>query len=164
MAEWIQKQINRLQARNIDFRFVLNKEAELEQQWENAFTKSISKSQKRKMAFYQSMWNVFSWGKIECLKGQQAIDAFDQQKKGGCYLINAGMQEAIYIPKAGRIKAIDIIHTGSSSCSSDRSDHEQTAFPSSANHLMDLFFVNEDFDWTYVMTHEEDYGPYFHKL
>lgn len=140
MDEFLHEQTNRLQDKNISFTLVPNKGNELEQKWEKAFAKDISQSQKRKMAFEQCMWNVFSWGKIECLKEKQAIEAFDLQKKAGCYLICTSSEEAIHIPKATRLKAEDIIHVGS-----------------------DRYIVDEHFTWTYVLTHEEDCGPYFYK-
>lgn len=141
MDEFLHEQTNRLQDKNISFTLVPNKENELEHQWEEAFAKDVSQSQKRKMAFAQCMWNVFSWGKIECLKEQRAIEAFDLQKKTGCYLICTSSEEAIHIPKATRLKAKDIIQAGS-----------------------DLYIVDEHFTWTYVLTHEEGCGPYFYNF
>ncbi|TWT09227.1 DUF4275 family protein [Planomicrobium sp. CPCC 101079] len=140
MDEFIHMQTKRLHAMNISFEVVPNKDNELEQRWEDAFAKGISKSQKRKMAFNQCMWNVFSWGKIECLKEQRAKEAFDLQKKAGCFLVCTSSYDAIRILKANRLKAKDITHIGS-----------------------DLYIVDEHFDWTYVLTHEEDCGPYFYK-
>jgi len=141
LDEFLHGQTNRLQDMNTSFTIAPNKGNELEQKWEEAFTKDISQSQKRKMAFKQCMWNVFSWEKIKCLKEQPAIAAFDLQKKEGCYLICTPGEEAIYIPKATRLKAKDIIHVDN-----------------------DLYIVDEHFTWTYVLTHEEDCGPYFYNL
>lgn len=138
MDEFLHEQINRLQEKNIHFTRIPDNENELERQWEEAFAKNISQSQKRKMAFAQCMWNVFSWEKIDCLKEQWAVEAFDLQKKTGCYLICTSSEEAIFIPKANRLKAKDIAHAGS-----------------------DFYIVDEYFTWTYVVTHEEDCGPYF---
>ncbi|MDJ0333540.1 DUF4275 family protein [Planococcus sp. S3-L1] len=139
MDEFLHKQTYQLQDKNLSFTLVPNKGNVLEQKWEEAFAKGISQSQKRKIAFKQCMWNVFSWRKIECLKEQQAIEAFDLQKKAGCYLICTSSEEAIHITKANRLKAKDITHVGS-----------------------DLYIVDEHFTWTYVLTHEEDCGPYFY--
>ncbi|TWT26026.1 DUF4275 family protein [Planomicrobium sp. CPCC 101110] len=140
MDEFIQTQTNRLQAINVGYEVVPNSNNEMEQRWEEAFAIGISKSQKRKLAFKQCMWNVFSWGKIKCLKEHQAKGAFDLQKKAGCYLICTSSEEAIFISKASRLKAKDITHIGS-----------------------DLYIVDDRFTWTYVLTHEEDCGPYFYK-
>lgn len=92
--EFVQKQSERLQSVNIEYKVLSNCEGELERQWEDAFAQGISKSQKRKMKFNQCMWNVFSLGKIECLKGHQAIEAVDAQKKAGCYLFSVSSEEA----------------------------------------------------------------------
>lgn len=141
MDEFVQKQSERLQSVNIEYKVLPNREGELERQWEDAFAQGISKSQKRKMKFNQCMWNVFSWGKIECLKEHQAIAAVETQKKAGCYLFSVSSEKAFYIPKANRLKVNDIAHFGD-----------------------DLYLVDESFTWTYVLTHEKDCGPYFYKL
>lgn len=140
MDEFLHKQSTQLQKMNISFTLVANNGNKLEQRWEEAFAKDISKSQKRKIAFKQCMWNVFSLGKIDCFNGQRAIDAFELQKKTGCYLICTSSEDAIYIPKANQLKVKDVTHIGS-----------------------DLYIVDEYFTWTFVLTHEEDCGPYFHK-
>lgn len=158
MDESIQLQTDRLQDLQIRFEVIPNQEMELERRWEEAFAKDLSKSQKRKMAFKQCMWNVFSWEKINCLKERRAIEAFDHQKKAGCVLIYASNEQAIYIPKAGRLKAKDIIHT-----SSPGRDAASDFDDSFVKYLEDLYIVDEEFTWTYVLTHEEYCGPYFYK-
>ncbi|WKA53206.1 DUF4275 family protein [Planococcus shixiaomingii] len=163
MEDFVQKQLNRLQDRNISFEVMPNRKNELELRWEEAFAKDMSKSQKRKMAFKQCMWNVFSWGKIECLKEQRAIEAFDQQKKAGCYLIYAFDEEAIYIPKASRLKAKDITHIASPTDEETNVNIERFGNNPGVTYLLDLYIVDELFNWTYILTHEEDCGPYFHK-
>ncbi|PSL41034.1 uncharacterized protein DUF4275 [Planomicrobium soli] len=140
MDEFLNKQTTRLQNMNIRFSLVPNNGNELEHRWEEAFAKKLSKSQKRKIAFKQCMWNVFSMGKIDCFHGQRAIDAFEMQKKAGCYLICTSSEDAIHLPKANRLKVKDVTHVGS-----------------------DLYIVDEHFTWTFVLTHEENCGPYFHK-
>ncbi|MGI2326864.1 DUF4275 family protein [Planococcus sp. YIM B11945] len=165
MDELVQMQIKRLRDMNFDAELLLSKRGELEQRWEEAFAKDLSKAQKRKIAFPQCMWNAFSWNKIECLKEQVAVDAFNQQKKARCYLFYANIDDALFIKKANRIKAEDIIHTDSPAIEKTfTSVHNNQSYFNSVEELRaDLYVVDEHFTWTYVLTHEEGCGPYFYK-
>ena len=150
---------------NIKYELLLNMKVNLKQRWEEAFAKDLSKAQKRKIAFPQCMWNAFSWNKIECLKNQQAVEAFNQQKKEGCYLFYANMDDALFIKKANRIKAEDIIHTESPAIEKIFTSINTNQFHSNSIEELraDLYVVDEHFTWTYVLTHEEGCGPYFYK-
>ncbi|MFD1032821.1 DUF4275 family protein [Metaplanococcus flavidus] len=147
----------------MSYEVLQNIRKELEQKWEEAFTQDISKSQKRKLGFKQCMWNVFSWEKIKCLEGTEAADAFDQQKKAGCYLFYSSEEEAIYLPNAKPIKAKNIIHAGSPVEEEAAIDTKHNIVNSTDKCLVDLYVVDEKFSWTYILTHEEDFGPYFYK-
>ena len=160
--EFLQMQINRLQKLNISFKVLPNKENELEQRWEEDFTNNISNSQKRKMTFKQCMWNVFSWDKIECLEEWRAVAAFDQQKKEGCYLFYAFGEDAMYLPKADRLKTKDFVHP-INFAEEVGIDNEQKFEAPAVTYLMDIYIVDEHFTWSYVLTHEESCGPYFYK-
>jgi protein-arginine kinase activator protein McsA len=159
----MQTQLNRLQDLNITFEKVPNTRKELEQRWEEAFTQKISKAQKRKITFRQCMWNVFSWEKIRCLKEQRAIEAFNEEKKAGCFLIYTSEEEALYLPKASRLKAKDVIHFGSPGDEHAKPANNLDSDNLDAAYSLDLYVVDEHFAWTYVLTHEANCGPYFYK-
>lgn len=156
-------QTERLHNMNITFEVLPKMGNELERRWEEVFTKDISKSQKRKLGFKQCMWNVFSWEKIKCLEEMKAVVAFDQQKKAGCYLFYASEKDAIYMPNANRIKAKHIIHASSPGEEGAITDTKHNIKNPSGKYLVDLYVIDEKFSWTYVLTHEEDFGPYFYK-
>jgi hypothetical protein len=80
------EQIDLLKDKGILVTELKNKRNELRNQWEEAFTKQLSKSQKRKIYFHQHLWHVLSFNKIPCLEGQKAKDAFDKNKKDTCYI------------------------------------------------------------------------------
>jgi len=122
-----------------------NKGEELRNQWEEVFTKHLSKSQKSKIKFGQYMWHVFSFKKIDCLESKNAIDAFNKLKKTECYIFYQDDENGLMIANANRVKAEDItIKMG--------------------EYMDDVYFVDKDFTWTYIHTHEDFCGPYFYKI
>jgi Domain of unknown function (DUF4275) len=121
-----------------------NKGEELLEQWEEAFAKHLSKSQKGKIRFNQYLWHVFSFKKIKCLEGQDAIDAFNKLKKNVCYIFYQDDENALMIENANKLKAEDITNK-------------------KEEYIDDVYVVDKDFTWTYIYTHEEICGPYFYK-
>jgi hypothetical protein len=138
------EQINLLKSKGILVTELMNKREELRQQWEEAFVKHLSKSQKRKINFYQHLWHVFSYNKISCLEKQGARDAFNKVKKNGCYFFYHDNENVLLLENAKSLKADHIIK-------------DVDGF------LEDVYVVNTDFTWTYVFTHEEYCGPYFYQ-
>ena len=55
--------------------------------WEKEFASALSASQKKKIYMDQFLWHAFSYEKLPCLRGEQAIQAFEQQIKNDCYLL-----------------------------------------------------------------------------
>jgi hypothetical protein len=55
--------------------------------WENEFASALSASQKKKIYMDQFLWHAFSYEKLPCLQGEQAIQAFEHQAKNDCYLL-----------------------------------------------------------------------------
>lgn len=112
----------------------------LRAQWEIEFTSRISNSVKNKIYFNQYLWHIFSYHKLEHLEREEAREAFNKIKKGECYIFYQNDDEALYIKNASKIRAEDF-------------DMEQ-----------DVYIVDKKFTWTYVHTHEEFCGPYFHSM
>lgn len=139
------EQIKRLKSKGILVTNLIGKREELQKQWEEAFAKHLSKSQKRKIYFYQHLWHVFSYKKLSCLEEQEARDAFNKVKKDSCIIYYYDNQNVLLLENARNLKAEDIIK--------DIDDY-----------LEDVYVVGTDFTWTYVFTHEENCGPYFYQL
>ncbi|OLS33369.1 DUF4275 family protein [Bacillus sp. MRMR6] len=139
------EQIKLLKSKGILVSKLVGKRDELQKQWEEAFAKNLSKSQKRKIYLHQHLWHVFSYKKLSCLEEQKARDAFNKVKKSGCYIFYNDNQNVLLLGNDKSLRAEDLIK--------DVDDF-----------LEDVYVVDTDFSWTYVLTHEEYCGPYFYQL
>ncbi|WP_338115248.1 DUF4275 family protein [Oceanirhabdus seepicola] len=89
------------------------------------------------------LWHVFSYERLECLKGVEANKAFNDLKKNNIYIFfNEG--EVVYKL------------SNSEKFTTDDLDYFEGVWP-----YEDAYVVDEDFSWTYVRTHESECGPYF---
>lgn len=85
------------------------------------------------------LWHVFSYGDMDCLKGQYAISAFNSQQKDECIIFFSDEEYACKIKNAANLSA-EIL-----------------------NEFSEVFITNDKFTWTYIHTHESNCGPYFYK-
>jgi hypothetical protein len=138
----ILEQINLLKSKGIHVDELKNKREELRKQWEDAFAKNLSKSQKSKIYFHQHLWHVFSYNKLSCLEYQKARDAFNKIKKDECYIFYQDNESALLLDNARSLKAEDILNEIN-------------------GYIEDVYVANKDFSWTYIQTHEIFCGPYF---
>ena len=85
------------------------------------------------------LWHLFTWGKVSCLAGDEAREAFDRLQ----------YSEAIFFCDgySNRISGL-------------RKVEKMTAEEVDADPGRDVYLVAKDFSWTYVRTHERDLGPY----
>ncbi|MED4794742.1 DUF4275 family protein [Priestia megaterium] len=112
--------------------------------WENEFASALSASQKKQIYMDQFLWHAFSYEKLPCLQGEQAIQAFEQQIKNYCYLLFEHDERVLQLSKCKHLTSADL--SGNANM-----------------YLEDLYVVDEDFTWTYVITHESSCGPYFYR-
>ncbi|MEH7562537.1 DUF4275 family protein [Priestia megaterium] len=112
--------------------------------WENEFASALSASQKKQIYMDQFLWHAFSYEKLPCLQGEQAIQAFEQQIKNDCYLLFEHDERVLQLSKCKHLTSADL--SGNANM-----------------YLEDLYVVDEDFTWTYVITHESSCGPYFYR-
>lgn len=116
----------------------------LRQQWEDSFINHLSLQEKEAIYLYNDdgacgyLWHVFSFEKRDCLKGEEAIKAFNKVKKSNCYIFFQHSEDVYIVEDAGLLDAYDLLK-------------EQ-----------DVYVVDKEFNWTYVRTHEDGWcGPYF---
>jgi len=112
--------------------------------WENEFASALSASQKKKIYMDQFLWHAFSYEKLPCLQGEQAIQAFEQQIMNDCYLLFEDDERVLQLSKCEHLTSADL--------------SENTNM-----YLEDLSVVDKNFTWTYVITHESLCGPYFYR-
>jgi hypothetical protein len=112
--------------------------------WENEFASALSTSQKKKIYMDQFLWHAFSYEKLPCLQGEQAIQAFEQQIKNDCYLLFEHDERVLQLSKCKHLTSADLSKNTNM-------------------YLEDLYVIDKNFTWTYVITHESSCGPYFYR-
>lgn len=138
------KQIDLLKVKDIIVVEVEAAEArELRNKWESAFANDLTRSEKNQIHFNEMFWHIFSNEKVSALTDQAARAAFNQQKKQKCFLFYQAKKNAFLLDNAFTLNDRDIINK--------------------LRGFVDVYIVSVDFNWTYVVTHETDFGPYFCK-
>ncbi len=118
---------------------------DLRKKWEQHFVNHLHENIKKSLHLYDKkkqvgvgyLWHVFSKGKKECLERKFAEDAFNQEPKKECYVFFEHGDDAFLIEQAHHLTASDLYSA------------------------TDLYLVDIDFNWTYVITDEFKIGPYF---
>ena len=114
---------------------------DLRERWLDTFAADVSEEDLGKyvLAGGSYLWNIFSEKLMPCLEGDEAQKALAELPDTDCYRFYKE-----YPPQdQPRIKAISMA--------------EVSSLPDD----LDWYLVDKDFAWTYVHTHEEDFGPYF---
>ena len=114
---------------------------DLRERWLDTFAADVSEEDLGKyvLAGGSYLWNIFSEKLVPCLEGDEAQKALAELPDTDCYRFYKE-----YPPQdQPRIKAISMA--------------EVSSLPDD----LDWYLVDKDFTWTYVHTHEEDFGPYF---
>jgi len=114
---------------------------QLLKKWLAVFGKEVDQKliEEHVTSYGNLLWHLFTWGKVPCLKGDEARKAFDA----------LSYTEAIrfYDGYAGHIDKVAVIEK----ISANKVDKDKVS---------DVYIVAEDFSWTYVRTHEYHLGPY----
>ena len=118
--------------------------AYLRKQWENNFGNHISHEEKKSIYLYNVdsacgyLWHIFSYEKKDCLEGEQAEKAFNNEPKNTCYVFYQHSDYALILENASMFTANDLLNE------------------------TDIYVADKGFNWTYVKTHETGWlGPYF---
>lgn len=138
--------INQLTKNNIKFKEFSHYAPYFRQRWEDAFVNHLSKQQKEKIYLYGDryscgyLWHVFSNNNRPHVMKSAARTTFNAQQKTICYVFHQRLPEVIVIEQAAKLNSVHF---------------EQCE---------DLYVVDEEYTWTYVVTHESDFGPYFSEV
>jgi len=115
----------------------------LRKQWEDSFANHMSDEEKRKIFMFNDdgccgyLWHLFSYEKRASLNGEEAFKAFNNVNKSCCYIFYQHDDDVLIIEHAHELNASDILEK-------------------------DIYVVDKEFNWTFVITHETGYcGPYF---
>lgn len=117
---------------------------EIIQNWLNAFGKGVSKKiiEEHVTSYGNHLWHLFTWANVRCLEGEEARKAFDELQYTEAIRFSDGY--------SNRIDNVAYIEKTSSA--------EIDKYTAS-----DVYVAAKDFSWTYVRTHEQDFGPYLCK-
>jgi hypothetical protein len=123
---------------------------DLRKKWEEAFVSHLGPMEKKQIHLHTVsgssgfLWHVFSYEKRVCEKEEQAVLAFNQQYKNTCLIFFQHADEVFLVEEASDLKAEDLL----------LADGEHA----------DLYIVDREFKWTFVVTHEHGwFGPFFCK-
>lgn len=135
---------NTLHQNNIRVRLIAGWSPYFHSRWEEAFAGHLTSSEKQEIylkddRYYSGyLWHLFSYKKVDHLANNQAIRAFHGQSKKSCYLFYQHSDD-VYLIDQGHLLTYELL-----------SKEE------------DVYVVDSDFTWTFVITHEtETCGPYF---
>ncbi len=116
----------------------------LRKRWEDHFANHLSDQEKKSIYLHGEdwysgyLWHIFSYKKRDCLQGEQADIAFNQESKKFCYVFYQHSDDAFILENASSLNVNDFLNEE------------------------DVYVVDKEFNWTYVKTHETGWcGPYF---
>lgn len=126
---------------------------EIKEKYIKTFFEQLTTKEKQEIYFEQYMWHAFSYKKIKCIDGEDAINEFAKIEKNEVYIF-LEHDDNIWKCKDITLKKLFELLGGS----------EEIAY--------DCYVVDKDFKWTFITTHETMYndgsyhniGPFFKKL
>lgn len=110
----------------------------LKKKWEIAFAKGLTQDEKKQVYLSDFLWHIFSYKKVISMENYEARDAFNKAMKKEVIGFYQHKKDVLHYENAAFLKDTDF----------DLED--------------DIYLVDFDFHWTYVVTHEKGQcGPYF---
>ena len=127
---------------------------EIIEKYINTFFGNLSAREKKEIHFDQYMWHAFSYEKIKCIDGEEAIREFAKMDKNEVYIF-LEHEYKVWKEKDLTLKSLFKL----------LNDIEK-------NMAYDCYVVDKDFTWTFITTHETEYdegiyhyiGPFFKKV
>lgn len=116
----------------------------LREQWRNSFASHLSTEEQYSIGMDGFLWHLFSWEKVECLKEEAAKAAFEKHLKQKCFIFYQFIDEAYLLENA---KTLTI---------------EELPYDQYSWDYGDIYVVDSDFKWAFMLTHESECGPYFY--
>lgn len=108
--------------------------------WKESFASHLSANQKRAIYLHQYLWHLFSYEERNYIDGEEAINAFLKQKKGKCTIFFQHVDDAYVIEHAASLGLTDLVTND-----------------------QDLYVMDWNGKWTFIITHEREFGPYYCK-
>jgi len=116
----------------------------LQQRWRETFCLEVKEATGQWV--YEGIdWHAFSYGYAPCLKGGDAETAFNSHSGRQCYCWSSDLALIGYFCQGHTFLKGEVFKV------------LLTEHPA----IADLFVVDESFDWTLVLVHEGEVGPFF---
>lgn len=138
--------VDKLKNKNIKVKEIPKWGTYLQKEWEKNFANHLSDKEKRKIYLFDNggfggyLWHLFSYKKKDCLEGEKAEEAFNNEPKNKCYIFFQDSEYALLLENASMFNTDDLT--------------DETG--------IDMYIVDKQFRWTFVITHETGWcGPYF---
>jgi hypothetical protein len=110
----------------------------LRNQWLYAFANNIDIS---KIYTEDHLWHIFSYKRLQCIEKEEATKKFNEIRKKSIYIFFDYSDVCYLLKNAESFSLEDVSYYKGN----------------------DIYITNEDFTWTYVITHEVGWlGPYFY--
>ncbi len=129
--------ISKLERQNVKVTEIPKWGSYLRKTWENRFAASMELPERDAILVSHFLWHLFSYGMKPCFTGGQADQAFSEQPKRDCFLFYQHTYDAYILEHAEQLIAADL-------------KGEE-----------DVYITDKHMTWTYAVTHESAYGPYF---
>ena len=117
----------------------------LREQWRINFASHLSNEEQKSIGMDGFLWHLCSWEKVNCLEKDAAIEAFKKQSKIKCTVFYQFIDEAYLVQNAQTLNVDEL--------------------PYDQSHMFygDIYIMDWDLNWTFIMTHSDNSGPYFIK-
>lgn len=115
----------------------------LRKSWENAFANHLSKEEKEEIYINSFLWHLCSWEAVNCATKEEAIKLFNKQAKSKCTIFYQFVDESYLVENGKGLLIQDLPY-----------DKYHMAYG-------DIYVMDWEQNWTFMMTHEELCGPYF---
>lgn len=113
--------------------------------WLEEFAGHLTNEEQKEIYMDSFLWHLCSYEKTVCLEKEEAIEAFERQKKKKCTVFYQYMDDAFLVQNAENFKVNDLPYDKDGDLN-----------------YRDMYVMDWDSNWTFIITHETDYlGPYF---
>lgn len=113
--------------------------------WLEYFASHLTDEEQKEIYMDSFLWHLCSYEKTVCLEKEEAVAAFEGQKKKKCTIFYQYMNDAFLVENAKNLKVNDLPYDEDADLDSK-----------------DMYVMDWDGNWTFIITHENDYlGPYF---
>lgn len=117
----------------------------LREQWRINFASHLSNEEQKSIGMDGFLWHLCGWEKVNCLEKDAATEAFKKQSKIKCTVFYQFIDEAYLVQNAQTLTVDEL--------------------PYDQSHMFygDIYIMDWDLNWTFIMTHSDNSGPYFIK-